>query len=309
VSSLPASAATAVALFAATNVDDLVVLALFSAASRATGRPRRWEIWAGQYLGFATLVGLSLAVGRGLSLILSRWLWLLALIPLAVGVVTLVAAIRQARHPGQSAPPPHAPPGQTDPPQPPGSPGARGPSDAADAPGVDPADPPQPPASPGARGPSDAAHAPGVVGPSDPADLPRVPAPSAVADPSDPSGAVGVRGLSAVPGIPAVPGVLGVRGLSWMAGVAGVATLTVVNGADNLAAYTPVFATADADRIAVTLTVFAVGVAVWCEAGALLTRHHRITDTLARYGRWILPTAFILIALYTLHATNAPIHP
>jgi cadmium resistance protein CadD (predicted permease) len=229
VSSLPASAATAVALFAATNVDDLVVLALFSAASRATGRPRRWEIWAGQYLGFATLVGLSLAVGRGLSLILSRWLWLLALIPLTVGVVTLVAAIRQARHPRQPAPPPPGPPGPPGPPQ--------------------------------------------------------------------------------APGIPAIRGVFGVRGLSWMAGVAGVATLTVVNGADNLAAYTPVFATADADRIAVTLTVFAVGVAVWCAAGALLTRHHRITDTLARYGRWILPTAFILIALYTLHATNAPIHP
>jgi cadmium resistance protein CadD (predicted permease) len=255
VSSLPASAATAVALFAATNVDDLVVLALLSAASRATGRPRRWEIWAGQYLGFATLVGLSLAVGRGLSLILSRWLWLLALIPLTVGVVTLVAAIRQARRPREPASPLHGPPGQTDPPQPPGT---------ADVPA--------------------AADLPGAVG------------------------AVGVRGLSAVPGIPAVTGVLSVRGLSWMAGVAGVATLTVVNGADNLAAYTPVFATAGAGRIALTLAVFAVGVAVWCTAGALLTRHHGITDTLARYGPWILPAAFILIAIYTLHATNAPIH-
>ena len=244
-SSLPASAATAVALFAATNVDDLVVLALLSAASRATGRPRRWEIWGGQYLGFAILVGLSLAVGRGLSLILSRWLWLLALIPLIVGGVTLAAAIRQARRPEQPARPPQVPPGHFDPPQ------ASPPSDAADAPGV--------------------------------ADLPQAPAAEA--------------------------GLVSVRGLSWMAGVAGVATLTVVDGADDLAAYTPVFATADAARIAVTLVVFAVGVAVWCAAGAQLTRHHRITDTLARYGRWILPAAFILIGLYTLHATNAPIHP
>jgi cadmium resistance protein CadD (predicted permease) len=268
VSSLPASAATAVALFAATNVDDLVVLALLSAASRATGRPRRWEIWAGQYLGFATLVGLSLAVGRGLSLILSRWLWLLALIPLAVGVVTLVAAIRQARRPGQSAPPSHAPPGQIDSPDPPDPPAAP--------------DPPDPPGAPGA---------------------PRV------AHPSSAVGAFSVGGMSAVPWIPALEGLFSVRALSWMAGVAGVATLTVVDGADNLAAYTPVFATADATRIALTLAVFAVGVAVWCGAGGLLTRHHRITDTLARYGRWILPAAFILIALYTLHATNAPIRP
>jgi cadmium resistance protein CadD (predicted permease) len=246
VSSLPATAATAVALFAATNVDDLVVLALLSVASRATGRPRRWEIWVGQYLGFATLVGLSLAVGRGLSLVLARWLWLLALIPLTVGVVTLVAAIRQARRPTQSAPPPHTLPGPIDPPQPPGPPRAADPSGAGD-----------------------------------PADE---------------------RGPSAVPGMPAT-GLVSVRGLSWMAGIAGVATLTVVDGADNLAAYTPVFATADAARIALTLAVFAVGVAVWCAAGALLTCHRRITDTLARYGRWILPAAFILIGLYTLQAT------
>ena len=222
-SSLPASAATAVALFAATNVDDLVVLTLLSAASRASGRPRRWEIWVGQYLGFAVLVGLSLAAGRGLSLIPSRWLWLLALIPLAVGVVTLLSAIRDSRRGGPSV-----------------------------------------------------------------ADPPRLP------------------GVQAAP---RVPGLSSAGRLAWMAGAAGVATLTVVDGADNLAAYTPVFATADAERIAITLAVFAVGVAVWCTAGALLTRHHRITDTMARYGRWILPVAFILIALYTLHTTNAPIRP
>jgi cadmium resistance protein CadD (predicted permease) len=239
VSSLPASAATAVALFAATNVDDLVVLALLSATSRAAGRPRRWEIWAGQYLGFAVLVGLSLAAGRGLSLIPGRWLWLLALIPLAIGVVTLAAAIRAAR---RGEPPPTA-----------GQPSGTGLS--------------------------------GVAGPS------------------------GVTGPSGVGGLPVVPGLSNVRWLAWMAGVVGVGTLTVVDGADNLAAYTPVFATADAARIAVTVVVFAVGVAVWCAAGALLTRHHRITDTLQRYGRWILPAAFILIALYTLHTTNAPIHP
>jgi cadmium resistance protein CadD (predicted permease) len=101
-------------------------------------------------------------------------------------------------------------------------------------------------------------------------------------------------------------GLPGVAGLSWLAGVAGVATLTVVDGSDNLAAYTPVFATADAGRVALTVAIFAAGVAVWCAAGALLTRHRAITDTLARHGRWILPAAFILIALYTLHVTNAP---
>lgn len=196
-SSLPAAIGTAVALFAATNVDDVVVLALLAAASRAGGRPRRWEIWAGQYAGFATLVGLSLAAGRGLALVPARWLWLLALIPFTVGVVTLARAIGAVR-----------------------------------------------------RGEEPAAPAAG--------------------------------------------------------GAVGVATLTVVNGSDNLAAYTPVFATSGGGRIAVVLVVFAVGVALWCLAGALLVRHHAITVTLGRYGHWILPAAFILIALYTLHQTDAP---
>ena len=87
--SLPAGIVTAVALFAGTNVDDVVVLSLLSASSRASGKPRRWEIWAGQYAGFAVLVGLSLAAGRGLALVPEHWLWLLALIPFAVGIVSL----------------------------------------------------------------------------------------------------------------------------------------------------------------------------------------------------------------------------
>jgi cadmium resistance protein CadD (predicted permease) len=196
--SLPAEIVTAVALFAGTNIDDVVVLSLLSASSRAGGQPRRWEIWAGQYAGFAVLVGLSAAAGRGLALVPERWLWLLALIPFTVGVVTLAAAIRAVRR------------------------GA----------------PPRPPSA---------------------------------------------------------------------GGLAGVVALTIVNGADDLAAYTPFFAATGPAQVAVTLVVFAVGVAVWCLAGGLLTRHARVTSTISRYGHWILPAAFILIGLYVLHETNAPI--
>ena len=193
-SSLPASAAAAAVLFAGTNVDDLVVLALLNAASRAAGRPRGWEIWVGQYLGFAVLVGLSLAAGHGLSLLPARWLWLLALIPFTLGAVTLIRVVRSVR-----------------------------------------------------RG--------------------EVPAP------------------------PSAGGLLGVAGL------------TIVDGADDVAAYTPVFATAGGGQIVVTLVVFAVGVAVWCLAGLLLVRHDRLVAVLARHGHWILPVAFILIGLYTLQQT------
>jgi cadmium resistance protein CadD (predicted permease) len=106
-SSLPAEIATAAALFAGTNADDLIVLALLSAASRTTGRPRRWEIWVGQYLGFAVLAGLSVAASRGLALLPARWLWVLALFPLALGLGYLAVAVR-SRHRGTPPPVPSA---------------------------------------------------------------------------------------------------------------------------------------------------------------------------------------------------------
>lgn len=195
-SDLTAEIAAAAAVFAGTNVDDLAVLALLSASSRAAGRPRRWEIWAGQYTGFAVLIGLSAAAGRGLALVPARWLWLLALIPFTVGAAYLVAAVRALR-----------------------------------------------------------------------------------------------RGTP--PALPSAGGLLGV------------AALTIVDGADNLAAYTPFFATAGAVQSAVTLAVFAVGVALWCLAGGLLTRRAGVTAAVSRYGHWILPAAFILIGLYVLHQTGA----
>jgi cadmium resistance protein CadD (predicted permease) len=197
-SSPPAEIATAAALFAGTNIDDVVVLSLLSASSRAGGRPRRWEIWAGQYLGFGILAGVSVAAGRGLALLPARWLWLLALIPLGLGIVNLVAAIRPLRRGEQ----------------------------------------PRPPSA---------------------------------------------------------------------GGLLGVALLTIVNGADDLAAYTPFFAATGTAQAVVTLAVFAVCIAVWCIAGDLLTRHSRVTAAVSRYGHWILPAVFILIGLYVLHEANAPI--
>jgi cadmium resistance protein CadD (predicted permease) len=199
VSSFPADVATAVGLFAGTNVDDVVVLALLNASSRADGRPRRWEIWVGQYAGFAVLAGLSVAAGLGLALVPERWLWLLALIPIVLGIVSLVAAIRSLQRGEQ---------------------------------------------------------------------------------PQSPS----------------------------VHGMFGVAALTIVNGADDLAAYTPFFASTGTIQITVTLAVFAVCVAAWCLAGSLLTRYGRVTAVISRYGYWILPVAFILIGLYVLHETSAPIH-
>jgi cadmium resistance protein CadD (predicted permease) len=95
---------TAVVLFAATNVDDIVVLTVLSISSRASGQPRRWHIWAGQYAGLAVLIAVSLAAAAGLALVPLHWLWLLGLVPLALGLGKLAAAIRAHRAGRQASP-------------------------------------------------------------------------------------------------------------------------------------------------------------------------------------------------------------
>jgi cadmium resistance protein CadD (predicted permease) len=195
VSSPVADAVTAVVLFSGTNVDDLLLISLFSAYARSENAPlRNWHIWAGQYLGFGALIAASALIGRGLALAPERWLWLLALIPLGIGVVTLVNALRARSREEESHPPP-----------------------------------------------------------------PRS---------------------------------------AW-----GVALITIIDGADDLAAYTPFFAAAGAERIWVTCVMFVGCVAAWCLAGGLLTRHPRVTEAIERHDWWILPVAFIFIGVYVLLTT------
>jgi cadmium resistance protein CadD (predicted permease) len=83
--SLAVTVASAVLAFAATNVDDLVVLAVLLAAGN---RPRR--VLAGQYLGFAAIVGVSAVVARGALILPRAWVGLLGLAPLLLGLRGLV---------------------------------------------------------------------------------------------------------------------------------------------------------------------------------------------------------------------------
>jgi cadmium resistance protein CadD (predicted permease) len=183
------TAATAAGLFAGTNIDDLVVLAVLNASSRADGRPAVWQIWAGQYAGVAALTAISLLAAVGLKLVPESWLWTLGLIPLGLGLRKLLIAIR-AHRAGQRASP-------------------------------------------------------------------------AVAT-----------------------------------GLTGVIGITIANGGDNIAAYTPAFHTMSGTGIAVTLALFVIGVALWCLAGFWLVSHHKITQMVERWGQWIVPAVYVLIGLY-----------
>jgi cadmium resistance protein CadD (predicted permease) len=75
---------TAAVAFAATNLDDLLILALFFADTRPSFR--WWHIVAGQYLGFIALVAVSLPGFLGSLVIPGEWLGFVGLAPIAIGI-------------------------------------------------------------------------------------------------------------------------------------------------------------------------------------------------------------------------------
>ncbi len=182
--------AAAGGVFAGTNVDDLIVLTVLFLAARASGRPKVWQVWAGQYGGIAALVLVSGLGALGLTLIPDRWVGLLGLVPLGLGVRGLIAAARRADDDGES---------------------------------------------------------------------------------------------------PVVAG-----------NAFAVAGVTIANGADNIAVYTPMFRTIGVSGTAVTVAVFAVLVAVWCLASSWLGSHRRVIAVIERHGHWLVPLVFITIGLVIL---------
>jgi cadmium resistance protein CadD (predicted permease) len=84
----------AAGVFAGTNIDDLIVLTVLFLSSRAGHRPRRWQIWAGQYTGIGLLVVLSAGIAAGLSVVPDDWVGLLGLVPFVLGARGLAEAYR-----------------------------------------------------------------------------------------------------------------------------------------------------------------------------------------------------------------------
>ncbi|MBV1850178.1 cadmium resistance transporter [Catellatospora tritici] len=176
----------AIGVFAGTNIDDLVVLTVLFLSARTSGVPRPAAIWVGQYAGIAALTAVSAAAALGLAVVPGTWVGLLGLVPLALGVRTLL----RNRHDGAEA-------------------------------------------------------------------APAVPARTA-----------------------------------WA-----VAGVTIANGADNIAVYTPVLRTAGVAASVVIVAVFAVLTAVWCLAGAWLGGHRHVVAMLEKAGHWLVPAVFILIGV------------
>ncbi|MFZ0862123.1 MAG: cadmium resistance transporter [Candidatus Sulfotelmatobacter sp.] len=87
-----------IATFAATNIDDAFLLTLFFARRIPTRR-----IAAGQYVGFAAIIGVSLIAVWAALAIPHRWIRFLGVLPLAMGIKHLLQARRaELEAPGSS---------------------------------------------------------------------------------------------------------------------------------------------------------------------------------------------------------------
>lgn len=179
----------AIGLFAGTNVDDIVILTVLFLECRASGQPKVWQIWAGQYLGISALVLASGVAALGLTIVPDPWVGLLGVVPIGLGLWGLGKAFGAHDEREQGA-----------------------------------------------------ARAPAV-----------------------------------------------------QSGVLSVAALTIANGADNLAVYTPMFRALDLAQSLVTVVVFAVMSALWCLAGSWLGSHKQVIALVERAGHWLVPALFILI--------------
>jgi cadmium resistance protein CadD (predicted permease) len=86
-------------------------------------------------------------------------------------------------------------------------------------------------------------------------------------------------------------------------GMYGVAAITIIDGGDDLAAYTPFYATIHTGEIVVSIVVFAVIIAVWCLIGRQISRYQWVGEVIDDYGDWILPVTMMLLGLYVLGET------
>ena len=84
--------------------------------------------------------------------------------------------------------------------------------------------------------------------------------------------------------------------LKWLnPQAASVAAVTMANGSDNIAVYTPLFASGGIAEMVVIVAVFVLLVRVWCFVADWLAENPLTAGPLRRYGRRLMP--FVLIAI------------
>ena len=79
-----------------------------------------------------------------------------------------------------------------------------------------------------------------------------------------------------------------------------VAALTIINGADNISVYPPIFRAAGVASSVVLGIVFYVGVAIWCAAAIAVSSHPAVVRTLGRVQHWLAPLVFVVLGVAIL---------
>ncbi len=105
---------------------------------------------------------------------------------------------------------------------------------------------------------------------------------------------------------PAPPGIFHSRLLNWLnPQVASIAAVTIANGSDNLAVYTPLFAAGGVTRMLIMIAVFLFMVRVWCFIADWLAENPVTAGPLRRYGRVLMPFVLMGIGLAILIESGA----
>lgn len=79
-----------------------------------------------------------------------------------------------------------------------------------------------------------------------------------------------------------------------------IAFITFANGGDNIGIYVPYFSTLNMDELLITVLIFLIMVSVWCFAGYRLASFRYVSETLEKFGKWIIPIVFIGLGIYIM---------
>ncbi|MEV8027514.1 MULTISPECIES: cadmium resistance transporter [Cellulosimicrobium] len=91
-------------------------------------------------------------------------------------------------------------------------------------------------------------------------------------------------------------------------GLLGVAGITIANGGDNIAIYTPVFRTISTTDTLVTITVFLVLLALWCLLARAIGTNEKVTEALEKVEHWLVPVVFIGLGIFILIESGTLAH-
>jgi len=91
-------------------------------------------------------------------------------------------------------------------------------------------------------------------------------------------------------------------------GLLGVAGITIANGGDNIAIYTPVFRTMPTADTLITIAVFLVLLAAWCLLARAIGTNEKVTEALEKVEHWLVPVVFIGLGVFILFESGTLAH-